>query len=117
MSKFIPTKPKGAQTRLCSLTYSQLAEWTGLAARSIQSYAARGDFDRNDLESVLRWVNGRRASAGLPMIGQPKDTSPEAIEARLEAAGVKIVRTADPVRIPIPSPASGGYNPQTGEYQ
>jgi hypothetical protein len=113
------------QTRLCSITYSQIAEWTGLALHTVRSYASRGEFDQGDIESVLTWVNGRRASAGLPMIGQPKepDSLPGLIREAMKQAEEMADETASivnafdaPSITHIPKPTSGGYNPQTGEY-
>jgi len=63
----------GAEDRLWILKYSQIAEWTGLAVSTVRSYAQRGQFQRDDLESVLQWVNRRRAKAGLPAIGTPPE--------------------------------------------
>lgn len=59
------------ESRLCSVTYSAIADWTGLTLQTVRTYATTGAFDRHSLESVLSWVNARRASKGLPLIGQP----------------------------------------------
>lgn len=68
-----PIKQIGAEKRLCHLTYSQIADWAGLAPRSVIQYASRGEFNPNNLESVLQWVNGRRQRLSLPLIGAPPD--------------------------------------------
>lgn len=67
-----PGRPIGAEQRLWCLTYSQIAEWAGLKARTVREYAtSRCQFDPRDIESVLQWVNTRRLKQGLPLIGQP----------------------------------------------
>jgi len=65
----MPTKPKGAEKRLCSLTYSMIAAWVGLPSRTVQQYASLGEFHARRIESVLQWVNKRRQVDGLPLIG------------------------------------------------
>ncbi len=52
------------------LTYQQIADWAGLKLNSVRTYAHRKDFEKDDIDSVLRWVNTRRATQGLPLIGQ-----------------------------------------------
>jgi len=130
--KIMPTKPKGAEKRLCSLTYSQIADWVGLESRSVQQYASRGDFDPKSVESVLSWVNGRRSAKGLPMIGQVEKVDrelqpvenpiqpkqPVSID-ELEATGNYNPREIEKLRdsaARIAPPSSGGYNPMTGEF-
>ena len=135
MSK-IPTKPKGAEKHLWVLTYSKIAEWVGLESRSVQQYASRGDFEPTNIDSVLTWVNGRRAAAGLRLIGipaagetveNPIPPKPPASIADLEARGVAInhqalhdlaekLGSAQPAVTRIAPIASGGYNPLTGGY-
>jgi len=70
--KKMPTKPKGAERRLCCVTYSQIAAWVGLAKRTVIEYASLGHFDSRSLESILGWVNGRRKARGLPPVGHPE---------------------------------------------
>jgi hypothetical protein len=72
-----PIKKVGAQKHLAHLTYTQIAGWVDLAPRSVIQYASRGDFDTRSIESVLQWVNGRRAAKGLPLIGAPTENSSE----------------------------------------
>ena len=91
-------KTRGEQ-RFGGLTYSQIAEWTGLKLSTVQAYGARKVFQPRNLVSVLQWVNARRANCGLPLIGQP------------EAIGPTV--SPDP---PAPIARTGGYNPETGEY-
>ena len=75
MANMPPIKQVGSEKKLCHLTYGQIAKWAGLAPRSVIQYASRGDFQQSDIESVLRWVNGRRRARGLPLIGQPGENS------------------------------------------
>jgi len=86
-------RTRGEQ-RFGGLTYSQIAEWTGLKLSTVQAYGARKVFQPRNLVSVLQWVNARRARRGLPLIGAPEHlpTSPE------------------------PIAPTGGYNPTTGEF-
>lgn len=62
--------PRG-ERKICSVTYTALAQWTGLRVVTVRNCASRGDFESRDIESVLRWVNARRQRLGLPMIGVP----------------------------------------------
>ena len=111
------TQNKRGEQRFAAVTHSLIAEWTGLSVITVQKYAARGAFDRWNLESVLAWVNGRRAAAGLPLIGMPKVfDKADADKAAVELIGVPPEVLRDRTWIPIPPPASGGYNPKTGEY-
>ena len=48
--------PRG-ECKIWSLTYSTIAEWTGLRVVTVRNCASRGDFDPRDIESVLCWVN------------------------------------------------------------
>lgn len=52
-----------------SITYSLIAEWTGLTINSVRSYAARGYFDPYDIEDTIQWVNARRQLSKDPLIG------------------------------------------------
>lgn len=88
-----PGRRKGDEQRLWTLTYSQIAEWSGLAPRSVRAYASQGQYDPREIESVLCWVNARRQRQGLPLIGLP----------------------AHEVNAPPPTPPSG-YNPETASF-
>jgi len=120
-----PPKPAGAQKKLCHLTYSQIAEWVGLAPRSVIQYASRGEFKSDDLESVLRWVNARRQVRGLPMIGVPTETPPESTDSPTVENQPKSDRIADepdnsgakPNVSHFPKcPPRPPYDPETGEF-
>lgn len=76
MNEQKPTSRAGCGNRLWSLTYGQIAEWAGLKVSSVRSYAQRGEFAANDIESVLRWCNRRRSAKGLSLIGQPSENTP-----------------------------------------
>jgi hypothetical protein len=58
--------PRG-ECKIWSLTYSTIAEWTGLRVVTVRNCASRGDFDPRDIESVLCWVNARRQRLGMPI--------------------------------------------------
>jgi hypothetical protein len=48
----------------------------GIRGDTARRYAQRGLFDSRDLDSVLAWVNGRRAAQGLALIGLPDGDTP-----------------------------------------
>lgn len=100
-AKYLPTKPKGARKRLWALTYATIADWTGLAPRSVIQYASRGDFRPNNIESVLAWANERRRRRGLPPIGEACD---------------KVQPDETTTVIMPPPPIASTYNPLTGEF-
>jgi hypothetical protein len=104
-----PGRTRGAQQKLWVLTYSQIAKWAGLEVRTVQEYASRGQFERDNLESVLEWVNARRRRQGLPLIGQPDSDTPENVTPDPEPDKTRV----NPPRMPTVS----GYNPLTGEYE
>lgn len=65
------------EQKFASITYSLLVEWTGLSLETIRSYGAKGVFNKNDLESTMRWVNDYRAKKNLPPIGMPRTETGE----------------------------------------
>lgn len=69
--------PRGEQ-RFAAITYSKLAEWTGLTLATIRSYGSKGRIPKHDLAATMRWVNERRAAKGLPHIGDPRVAAPDA---------------------------------------
>ena len=73
-------RPKGSRTVLVRITYDTIGELAGaIAADAAKRHAQRGEFDSRDLESVLRWVNERRITKGLPLIGLPTDDGGQVI--------------------------------------
>jgi len=98
-------RKKGDEDRLWTLTYSQIAAWSGLKPSTVRSYCQRGDFDRASIESVLAWVNARRQARGLPMIGAPEEEPEEDIAEEEPVANIVIHAPPNP------------YNPLTGEYE
>ena len=84
------TRKTRGQKRLATITYGQLAEWTGLAEGSIRNAVHQGRMDAKSLDSILRWVNERREKAGLPMIGDhtqpiPETDTPDNVESPTDA--------------------------------
>lgn len=63
-------KVRGEQ-RFASITYSLIAEWTGLSLETIKSYGANKQIPKHDLEATMLWVNAKRAKKGRPPIGVP----------------------------------------------
>jgi len=49
-------KTRGEQ-RFASLTYSQVARWTGLRLSTVQSYGAKGRIDMQDMVGMLQWID------------------------------------------------------------
>ena len=66
------SRPQGSRNRLVSLTYDTIAEMAGgITGDTARRYAQRGEYDARSLASVMEWINRRRASQGLPLIGIP----------------------------------------------
>tara|TARA_Y100000593_G_scaffold68386_1_gene125670 strand:- start:356 stop:709 length:354 start_codon:yes stop_codon:yes gene_type:complete len=103
-------KPVGAEKRLVCVTYSTIASWVGLTKSTVVQYAHAGHFDSSDLESIIGWVNGRRAKLGLPLLGD---------DSSAEASVSGSVGVAPERRIPesgLPVVSGGGYDPLTGSF-
>ena len=120
----------GKGNRLWVLTYGQIEAWTGLRLNSVRAYASRGEFDPRDIDSVLRWVNARRARRSLPLIGIPDEFQPpiSADSPTVENSTEKPTIADEPEkhgeREGSPEKPnvhlggdSGGYDPSTGEFQ
>lgn len=71
----VSTGRLGSENRLCVVTYSTIADWAGLKRRTVQTYAARKDFDPKNLESILTWCNNRRRTQGKRLIGMPESAT------------------------------------------
>jgi hypothetical protein len=88
------------EKRLGSITYSLLAEWSGLTLHTVRTYAARGHFEGKTVEELIAWANSRRAAAGLPLIGMPTaEVLPPIIASKSGERpdnGVEIVWSTDP---------------------
>ena len=103
----MPKYPPRGEQRFGSVTYSLLAEWTGLTVATLRSYSQRKVFDLADLNATLRWVNARRRRQGLPLIGEPdSDVTPDTEADKTRAQRV------NPPRLPTVS----NYNPLTGAF-
>ena len=68
----------GSRNTLVKINYDLIGDLAGIAGDTAKQYAHRGEYDSRSLESVLRWINGRRAAKGLPLIGMPSESHPEA---------------------------------------
>jgi hypothetical protein len=95
----------GSRNTLVKVDYDLIGDLAGIAGDTAKQYAHRGEYDPRSLDSVLRWVNARRAGKGLPLIGMPSETHPEA--------------EADCTVPLVPVPQNGllRYDPMTGSYQ
>jgi hypothetical protein len=95
----------GSRNTLVKVDYDLIGDLAGIAGDTAKQYAHRGEYDSRCLDSVLRWVNGRRAAKGLPLIGMPSESHPEA--------------EADRTVPFVPAPQNGllRYDPMTGSYQ
>jgi len=95
----------GSRNTLVKINYDLIGDLAGIAGDTAKQYAHRGEYDSRSLESVLRWINGRRAAKGLPLVGMPSENPPEAESDRT---------------VPfLPAPQNGllRYDPMTGSYQ
>jgi len=98
-------RQKGSRNTLVKIDYDLIGELAGIAGGTAKQYAHRGEYDPRSLDSVLQWVNARRATKGLPLIGMPSETHPDARPDRT---------------VPfLPAPQNGllQYDPMTGSYQ
>lgn len=64
------TKKTRGEQKFAAITYTLLAEWTGLERSTVAAYGSKGLIPKHDLEKTLIWVNERRAEKGLAPIGQ-----------------------------------------------
>lgn len=102
MSKKVP-ETRGEQ-RFASVTYSQIADWTGLKLSTVRTYGAGRVFNPYSLRSVLEFVNRRRRVKGLPLIGEIPDDDDSEPE-------------ISPQPPALSAGGASGYNPRKGEFE
>jgi hypothetical protein len=98
-------RQKGSRNTLVKIDYDLIGELAGIAGSTAKQYAHRGEYDPRSLDSVLQWVNARRAAKGLHLIGMPSETHPDA---------------RPDCTVPfLPARQNGilRYDPMTGSYQ
>lgn len=114
-----PGRRLGAEERLWSLTYSQIAAWVRLAPRTVRAYASQGQFKRDSLESVLAWANERRRRLGLDLIGQPARNSGNSEDSELDTLANLTASPPVDVTHCVAMTSRGltsGYNPLKGDF-
>jgi hypothetical protein len=105
-------RTKGSRNTLIRVTYDDIGELVGVLGNTAKKYAQRGQFDPRDLDSLLSWVNTRRAAQGLPLIGLPDDDNPAVSD-----------DTPTPVEASLAEDTRGRvlaglvYDPMTGGYR
>ena len=102
---------RGSRNALIKIDYDVIGQLAGIAGDTAKQYAHRGEYDSRSLDSVLRWVNGRRAAKGLPLIGLPSENATDAENCSDDNSNM-ISRPALP-----PLDLSGGYDPLLGGYR
>jgi hypothetical protein len=97
-------RQKGSRNTLVKIDYDLIGELAGIAGGTAKQYAHRGEYDSRSLDSVLQWVNGRRAAKGLRLIGMPSGNPPEA--------------ESEHTVLFLPAQQNGllRYDPMTGSY-
>ena len=104
-------RPKGSRNALIRITYDDIGRLVGVRGDTARRYAQRGLFDSRDLDSVLAWVNGRRAAQGLPLIGLPEGENQTASD-----GAATPVEAAEDIRVRV-MPGGLVYDPTTGTYR
>lgn len=90
-------RPEGSRNTLIAITYDTIGKMAGgIAGGTARQYAQRGQFDPRSLDSLLAWINSRRTTKGLAMIGLPDRVTPKPSAPKLP---------------------DSGYNPLTGEFE
>lgn len=104
-------RPVGSRNTLVRLDYDVIGALVGIRGSSARSYANRGQYNSRNLDSLLSWVNRRRAAQGLPLIGIPDGDKPAVSD---DAAAP--LETAEDIK---PALLAGGlvYDPMTGEFR
>jgi hypothetical protein len=72
-------RKKGSRNTLVRIDYDLIGDLAGIAGDTAKQYAHRGEYDPRSLDSVLQWVNARRATKGLSLIGAPPKNAPDAV--------------------------------------
>ena len=72
------SRPVGSRNALIRITYDDIGQLAGITGDTARQYAQRGQFDSRDLDSLLAWINARRAAKRLPLVGMPADNASEA---------------------------------------
>lgn len=104
-------RSKGSRNTLIRINYDTIGFMAGVAGDSAKQYAHRGDYDSRSLDSVLWWVNGRRAAKGLSLIGLPPENATDGEDCADDDSYVSYT-------LALPSPTvSGGYDPMLGGYR
>ncbi len=104
-------RSKGSRNTLIRIDYDTIGRMAGVAGDTAKQYAHRGEYDPRNLENVLRWVNGRRAAKGLPMIGLPSENATDAENCSDDESYVSSKLALPPLDL------SGGYDPLLGGYR
>jgi hypothetical protein len=102
---------KGSRNALIKIDYDVIGRLAGIAGDTAKQYAHRGEYDSRCLDSLLRWVNGRRAAKRLSLIGLPSENA-AATENRSDGSS-----NMSPTPAPPPLDLSGGYDPLLGGYR
>ena len=104
-------RPKGSRTVLVRITYDDIGRMAGIAGDTARQFAQRGQFDSRDLDSLLTWVNARRARKGLPLVGHP-DTKPNRTLSYSDDDSGAVTSTPAPVQTGLLI-----YNPLTASFR
>ena len=102
---------KGSRNTLIRIDYDTIGRMAGIAGDSAKQYAHRGNYDSRSLDSVLRWVNRRRAERGQPLIGLPSENATDAENCSDGSSNMS------PTPAPPSLDLSGGYDPLLGGYR
>ena len=105
------SRPHGSRNALIRITYEDIGRLAGITGDTARQYAQRGQFDSRDLDSMLAWINARRAAKGLPLVGLPADNASEA-EAHSDDDSDAVSSTPAPVQAGLLN-----YDPLTGGYR
>ena len=114
------SRPKGARSVLIKVDYGTIAEFAGITPDMAKRLARQGLFDSRDLESVLRWINGRRQRQGEPLIGLPTDDASQAHSDDTAAdTPVETGSLPEDIRVRVPAEGHGSlvYDPTTGTFR